>query len=81
MENNLLDYYLISLIVFDEAHKATGKYAYSLINKFLLKKKVFYRVLALTATPGNNISKTQEIVRNLSISNLEVRSWEDEEVQ
>ena len=49
----------IVLIVYDEAHRATGKYAYSEINKFLLLKKVFYWVVALTATPGNDIKKVQ----------------------
>ena len=52
-----MDYNKIVLIVYDEAHRATGKYAYSEINSFLFKKKVFYRVVALTATPGNEIKK------------------------
>lgn len=71
----------IVLIVYDEAHRASGKYAYSEINKILIKKKVIYRVLALSATPGNDIEKIQKIINNLSISIIEVREENEPEVQ
>lgn len=45
------------MIVYDESHRASGKYAYSMINKKLIKKKVYYRVLALSATPGSDVKK------------------------
>lgn len=57
LKNKLFDSKKISLIVFDEAHRATGDYAYTIIVKILKEEKVGFRVLALSATPGNNIEK------------------------
>lgn len=49
-----------------------GNYAYvSVINEILHKTRNF-RVLALSATPGNDVSSVQEVITNLKISNLEV---------
>ncbi len=61
MENDLLNQRIdptsIVLIIYDEAHKAIGKYAFHNINKYLEKLQIAYRVLALTATPGNSLDK------------------------
>lgn len=67
LKNKLIDLGRIVLIVYDEAHRATGKYAYSNIHKSLSQSKTPYRVLALTATPGNDLKKLQKIIKNLSI--------------
>lgn len=57
LEQDLFDPSKIVLIVYDEAHWASGKYAYALINKYLVKKSIAYWVMALTATPGNDLEK------------------------
>ena len=75
-----LDIKKIILIVYDEAHRAIGKYAYTEINKILTKNKIVYRTLALSATPGNDVRKARKIVKNLNISHLEIRELENEEV-
>lgn len=51
----------IKCLVFDEAHKAKGNYAYCLVIRKLLPKTKNFRVLALSATPGNNISDVKEV--------------------
>lgn len=73
LDNPIFDFRRIVLIVYDEAHRASGKYSYTEINKFLKKKKIGYRVMALTATPGNDIEKIQKIINNLSIADIDVR--------
>jgi ATP-dependent DNA helicase MPH1 len=40
-----------------------------------------YRVLALSATPGNEFDSIQEVLNNLCISKLEVKDEEDFEVK
>lgn len=59
MENDLrknrFDHKSISLVVFDEAHRATGDYSYTKIVKMLNKIQFGYRILALSATPGNTL--------------------------
>ncbi|MBW3022815.1 DEAD/DEAH box helicase, partial [Candidatus Woesearchaeota archaeon] len=71
----------VSLIVFDEAHRATGDYAYNFIAKQYLKKAKYPRVLALTASPGSNNEKIQEICQNLGIEDVEVRTKDDHDVK
>ncbi len=54
-----------SLIIFDEAHRAIGKYSYVFI------ASVFEgRVLALTASPAATQEKLEEIMRNLKIEKV-----------
>nr|XP_018669630.1 Fanconi anemia group M protein homolog isoform X2 [Ciona intestinalis] len=64
----------IKCVVFDEAHKAQGNYAYcQVIQKILVHSKNF-RVLALSATPGSNMFAVQQVITNLLISTTEIRS-------
>lgn len=54
----------IRCLVFDEAHKARGNYAYcEIIRKLTVTNKCF-RVLALSATPGASISDVLEVRLN-----------------
>ncbi|XP_014210062.1 Fanconi anemia group M protein homolog [Copidosoma floridanum] len=64
---------LIKCIVIDEAHKALGKHSYCEIVQLLNKQNKFFRVLALSATPGSKIDHVREIIQNLLISELELR--------
>ncbi|KDQ19852.1 hypothetical protein BOTBODRAFT_152396, partial [Botryobasidium botryosum FD-172 SS1] len=63
----------IILLVVDEAHKATGDYAYCQIVRYLMAKNPHFRLLALTATPGSTPEAVQEIVDALHISRIEIR--------
>lgn len=60
----------------DEAHRATGGYAYGNVIRYLTQRNPYFRVLALSATPGNKAEKVQEVVDNLHISNIEIRTEE-----
>lgn len=64
----------IKLLVVDEAHKAKGKYAYTEVVAAILPRNKLFRVLALSATPGRSLTDVAEVVRNLLISHIEVRS-------
>jgi ATP-dependent DNA helicase MPH1 len=57
----------------DEAHRATGDYAYNQAIRFLMAKNPHFRVLALTATPGNKGEAVQVLVDGLHISRIEIR--------
>jgi ERCC4-related helicase len=71
----------ISLIVFDEAHRAVGDYAYVFIAQQYRKKARYPRVLALTASPGADMEKITEVCKNLDIENIEVRTEQDSDVK
>ena len=50
-----LDHLRYSLIYEDEAHRATGNYSYTNIIKHMEKINIGYRIIGLSATPGNTI--------------------------
>jgi len=60
-------------IILDEAHKATGDYAYAQIVRYLMATNGHFRILALTATPGAKPEAVQAIVDSLHISHIEIR--------
>ena len=69
-----------SLIVFDEAHKATGNYDYVFIADQYNKTGNYPKIIALTASPGSDLEKIKEICQNLFIEDLEVKTREDPDV-
>lgn len=71
----------VSLLIFDEAHRATGDYAYSFIAKQYSEKSEFPRILALTASPGSDMAQINDICKNLFIEKVEVRSDTDPDVK
>ncbi len=71
----------VSLIIFDEAHRAVGDYSYTFIAKEYDKKASFPRILALTASPGSDIEKITEVCDNLFIESVELRSDSDPDVK
>lgn len=64
----------IKLIVVDEAHKARGKYAYCEVIKSINERNQNFRVLALSATPGRKTEDIIEIIQNLLIAHIEIRT-------
>jgi ATP-dependent DNA helicase MPH1 len=74
LKRGICDPKRIVLIVVDEAHKATGGYAYTEVVSFLRRFNPSFRVLALTATPGSNVEAVQSIIDNLGIARVEVRT-------
>ncbi len=71
----------VSLLCFDECHRAVGDYSYGWIAKQYLAKARFPRVLGLTASPGSEIEKIEEVCKNLGIEDIEVRTYEDNDVK
>lgn len=71
----------VSLVVFDEAHRAVGDYSYAFIAKSYMKKSDHPRILGLTASPGSDMDKIKEVCKNLFIEEIEMRSQDDPDVQ
>lgn len=71
----------ISLLVFDEAHRATGDYAYNFVAKQYNRKARYPRILALTASPGSDMEKINEVCKNLYIEDVELRTDNDPDVK
>ncbi|SPQ18894.1 32b0bc85-a8f0-4eb6-a0cb-5d6af6228510 [Thermothielavioides terrestris] len=71
----------IVLLVIDEAHRATGDYAYVKVVEFIRRFSKSFRVLALTATPGSTVEGVQDIIDNLGISHVEIRTEESIDIR
>jgi ATP-dependent DNA helicase MPH1 len=74
LKTGICDPKKIVLLVVDEAHKATGGYAYTEVVAFMRRFNPSFRVLALTATPGSSVEAVQSIIDNLGIARVEVRT-------
>lgn len=68
-------------LIADEAHKASGHYAYTTILAYITAHHPYFRVLALTATPGNDVPKVQAVVDALHISRIEIREAEAPDIR
>jgi Fanconi anemia group M protein len=71
----------VSLLVFDEAHRAVGDYSYAFIAKQYHRKAEHPKILGLTASPGSDQEKIKEVCKNLFIEEIELRSYDDPDVQ
>ncbi|PYH49998.1 3'-5' DNA helicase [Aspergillus saccharolyticus JOP 1030-1] len=74
LKTGIADPKRIVLLVVDEAHRATGGYAYVEVVKFLRRYNQSFRVLALTATPGSTVEAVQAVIDGLDISRVEIRT-------
>jgi ERCC4-related helicase len=70
----------VVLLVVDEAHRALKKYAYCSVVKHVGFRHAHFRVLALSATPGSDVAGVQDVVDNLRIAHVEVRTEDDPDV-
>ena len=74
LKTGICDPKRIVLLVVDEAHRATGAYAYVEVVKFLRRFNTSFRVLGLTATPGSTVESVQAVIDGLGISRVEIRT-------
>ncbi len=85
LENDIIgdkiDLKNVSLVVFDEAHRAVGDYSYVFLAKQYQRKAEWPRILALTASPGSDSEKISEVCKNLFIEAVEIRTENDPDVK
>ncbi|ADB57294.1 DEAD/DEAH box helicase [Archaeoglobus profundus] len=68
-------------VTFDEAHRAVGNYSYVFIAKAYMEQAKDPLILAITASPGSDIERIEEVIKNLYIEDVEVRTELDEDVK
>ena len=71
----------LTLLVIDEAHRATGNYAYCEVIRSLLESGAVFRILALSATPGSDTKTVQEVVSSCCIQKIEIRTEDSIDIQ
>ncbi|XP_075388221.1 Fanconi anemia group M protein [Tenrec ecaudatus] len=70
----------IKCLIVDEAHKALGNYAYCQVVRELVKYTKHFRILALSATPGSDVKAVQQVITNLLIGKIELRSEDSPDI-
>lgn len=77
--NNIINPKDFCFVIFDEAHRATGNYAYNFIAQEF--SKFNSKFLALSASPGTSKDEINSIISNLYIESLDVKSYDDFDVR
>jgi ERCC4-related helicase len=78
LKNGRMDLKDVKLLIFDEAHRAVGNYAYVDVAKEYMAYDGL--VLGMTASPGSEKGKIKEVCQNLNIKEIEVRTEKDPDV-
>ena len=78
LDSEIIDVSRLGLVVFDEAHRAVGDYAYVPIAKALFDHDCM--VLGMTASPGSDVARIADVCENLGITWVEIRSELDDDV-
>lgn len=66
-----------TLSIFDEAHRAIGNYAYTMVAERMKDNAL---IVGLTASPGGNRERIDRILSNLFIKNVQIRVKDDTDV-
>ncbi len=85
LENDIIasrcDLKNVSIIIFDECHRAVGNYSYVFIAERYMVLAENKLILGLTASPGHDREKIEEICRNLFIEKIEIRTESNKDVK
>ncbi|MGC8622942.1 MAG: DEAD/DEAH box helicase [Candidatus Micrarchaeia archaeon] len=66
------------VVVFDECHRAVGRYAYTYIADECKLRGV--QLVGLTASPGSDKAKVNALIETLGVENIEIRVSDDPDV-
>jgi ERCC4-related helicase len=85
LQNDLIqrsiDLSQVSLIVYDEAHRGVGNYAYTFVAEMYEKQGANTRSLGLTASPGHEAEQIRIVCENLGLKHVEVRTEKSKDVR
>jgi ERCC4-related helicase len=71
----------VSLVVFDEAHRGVGNYAYTFIAELYEKQGKNRLSLGLTASPGHQADQIKNVCDNLRLTHVEIRDEKSQDVR
>lgn len=71
----------VSILIFDECHRGVGSYSYVYLASKYIQESKNPLILALTASPGWDGVKIQEVCKNLFIKDVVIKTEEDPDVE
>ncbi len=81
LKNKLYDLKEVSLLIEDEAHRCIKNYAYNYVAQQYKHQAKNQRIIGLTASPGNDYAKINNICKNLSIEAVELKTRKSPDVK
>ena len=81
LKKQLYDLKEVCLLVEDEAHRCVKNYDYNYVAKKYIEQSKNSRIIGLTASPGSDLKKIKDICKNLSISEVELRTRQSLDVE
>ena len=79
--NNRISLKDVSCVVFDEAHRTVGNYAYTYIAEKYMKTADNPLILGITASPGSEKEKIADVCQTLCIENVVVKTEDDPDIK
>jgi ERCC4-related helicase len=81
LKKRLYDLKNVCLLVEDEAHRCIKNYDYNLVAHRYKEQAEHPRIIGMTASPGYDKAKINEICRNLSIEEVEIKTRDSDDVK
>ncbi len=81
VQNGLIDLTDLGLLIFDEAHHATGNHAYSQVGKLIDQENPKCTVIGATASPGSTEAGILQVANNLNIRTFSISKKESSLLQ
>src|SRR3989338_8246689 len=81
IEKKRIDLNNFSLLIIDECHRSRQNFANTKVAKSYITDSKFSQIIALTASPGSDKEKINEICKNLYLNNIEIMTEEDNELK
>lgn len=71
----------VSLLIIDEAHRCLKNYDYTKVVDYYKRQSEQQRILGLTASPGSEVERVQEICKHLATDEIEMRTRDSDDVK
>lgn len=68
----------VNLVIYDEVHRGVGNYAYVRVAEYY--RQLDRLAMGITASPGSDASRIQEVCENMGLFRIEVRTERDPDV-
>jgi len=81
LKNDLYSLKDVSLLIEDECHRCIKNYSYTFVAQKYKEQAANARILGLTASPGHEKQKIEQICKNLDIEAVEVRTRDSADVK
>ncbi|MCH7850491.1 MAG: DEAD/DEAH box helicase [Nanoarchaeota archaeon] len=81
LKKNLYDLSEVSLLIVDECHRCVKNYAYNLVANRYKENAIHRRIIGLTASPGSDSKTITDVMENLGIEVVEIRTRDSVDVK